>query len=166
VLYLSRAYVTNNNDTITFQKHYGTKSGQKQIVDDYYVYNPQLKAWKKGYAVNSANKDRFFVSFKKKEVLQQEGVNDNQFSFKLYPNQVNRFVNVEYILDKPVELSMSVYNIQGQKVYGTKINGSTTGKFKTRLKLENADGSSLKRGIYLLKLSTPTQIAVERLIVE
>ena len=155
-----RAYVNpGGNDTITFQKYYGTKSSRKYQINEYYVYNNRNKLWKKGVAVNSRDKDRFFVSFKKKKQINPENTSGN-IDFILYPNPAQNSVAIEYNLEDKGNVTLTLYDVAGRVVLQQTVQqqaGTHQQQLNTR-KLQN--------GLYLLRLSTPWQTGVKRLIIK
>jgi len=153
-----RAYVENNNDTIIFQKYYGTKSTNKHIVDDYYVYNRHLKEWYKGMAVNNKGKDRFFVSFKQKKTVSPLD-NDSDFALKVYPNPAQNRLTVEYITSGKASTTLEIFNITGKIIINLQTR-LTAGMHQNIINTQ-----TLKNGIYLLRLSTGNRTAVERFVI-
>ncbi len=153
-----RAYVENNNDTITFQKYYGNKSTNKHIVDNYYVYNRHLRNWYKGVVVNRKSEDRFFVSFKQKKTVSPVN-NDNDFTLKVYPNPAQNRLTVEYTTSIDANTILEVFDVTGKKVVNLQ-NRLTAGMHQNVINTQH-----FKNGIYLLRVSTGNQSAVKRFVV-
>jgi hypothetical protein len=153
-----RAYVENDNDTITFQKYYGTKSTGKHIVNNYYIYTPRLKGWKKGPAVNNKNIDRFFVSFKKKKTIKYGAAYNSNPILSIYPNPARNNLTIGYVTGNE-NIYFEVFDVTGKKVL--KLNEHHhQGLHSSIINTQN-----LKNGIYLLKLSTTKQTGVKRFVI-
>jgi hypothetical protein len=154
-----RAYVENDNDTITFQKYYGTKSTGKHIVNNYYIYTPRLKGWQKGPAVNNKNIDRFFVSFKKKKTIKPGAVHNSNPILSIYPNPARNNLTIGYATGNE-NIYFEVFDVTGKKVL--KLNEHHhQGLHSSIINTQN-----LKNGIYLLKLSTTKQTGVKRFVIK
>ncbi|RLD85934.1 MAG: hypothetical protein DRJ09_12300, partial [Bacteroidetes bacterium] len=154
-----RAYVENDNDTITFQKYYGTKSTGKHVVDDYYVYNRRYKTWHKGFAINNKSKDRFFVSFKKKKTIKPDATNSVNPILRVYPNPAQNSLTIEYLTENE-NMYFEIFDIIGKKVF------KLSEHRQAGLHRSVINTRSLKNGIYLLKLSTVKQTSVKRFVIK
>jgi hypothetical protein len=78
------------------------------------------------------------------------GIDENNLSGKIsvYPNPISDIMNVEYTVDEPGKVSLSIFNTFGQLI-ATPFNGvQTTGKHKIAY-----DASTLPKGIYMLRYS-------------
>jgi hypothetical protein len=74
------------------------------------------------------------------DVFNNVGVNvvKNEISIKIYPNPTNDYIHFDNITDKD---NVVIYNIEGQKVFNGKVNGSL-----------NLNNLNIKHGLYLLKV--------------
>ncbi len=156
-----RAYVENDGDTITFQKYYGsTKSTDKRVVDEYFVYNPRVRGWQKGLAVNRKGKDRFFVSFKKKKTILPGETGEHNPVLRLFPNPARNSLTVEYRTDG--NTMMEIYDITGKRL---SVRHEGQGQMKGMRQVLINTGK-LKNGIYLLRLTTGTRTGVKRFVIK
>ncbi len=81
-----------------------------------------------------------------------EGIEESETEFAIYPNPVN---NTLYINGGDAEFSYEMYNGMGQKVANGNANGNTQ---------INVEG--MAKGVYFLRLTTGTQVRIERIIVK
>ena len=77
------------------------------------------------------------------------------FQWRLFPNPANNSVNISVNNERPVDLTFSIVNLQGQAVLSGKLNGTI-----------NVDLSNLSKGLYFVQLQTKTGIQTKRLLVE
>ena len=80
------------------------------------------------------------------------GIEENETSFTIYPNPVN---NILYINGGNAEYSYMMYNSIGQVV----ANGSAQG-------VEQISVDGMTKGIYFLRLTSGTQVLVEKVVVK
>jgi hypothetical protein len=76
-----------------------------------------------------------------------------------YPNPFNPSTTINFSLDQAQPVQLDVYSIDGRKVAtlveGTRAQGSHTVRF---------DASALSSGIYLYRLTTPSQILTRQMV--
>ncbi len=104
---------------------------------------------------NAQRADGFYFDDLKINILNETlGVIDSETSlFSLYPNPVNNILNITTPLDS---YGVEVYNIQGQLIESRKNNqGSST-----------VDYSGYASGIYLMKLTSETNVQTFRIVKE
>jgi len=70
-----------------------------------------------------------------------------------YPNPFNPITNIEFYLDKPQEVELTIYSINGQL-----INRIVSSKLSSGFHRYRWDGSELPSGVYIYQLSTGTHI--------
>ena len=80
------------------------------------------------------------------------GIGENENTFSIYPNPVNNTLNISL---NGAEFSYSMYNSMGQQVANGIANGS-----------QQINVSGLEKGVYFLRLTTGTQVRVEKIVVE
>ena len=81
-----------------------------------------------------------------------DAVEDVEADFSIYPNPVNNTLNIN---GGNAEYSYEMYNGMGQRV----ANGTARGT-------EQINVSSMAKGVYFLRLTTGTQVRVEKVVVE
>ena len=79
-------------------------------------------------------------------------VEENETSFAIYPNPVN---NILYINGGNAEYSYTMYNGMGQVVANGKVQGT-----------EQISVDGMAKGVYFLRLTTGTQVIVEKVVVK
>ena len=81
-----------------------------------------------------------------------DAIDEIETEFAIYPNPVN---NTLYIVGGDAEYSYEMYNSMGQKM----VNGNATGNTQISV-------NDMMKGVYFLRLTTGTQVRVEKVVVE
>jgi len=158
-----RSYTTNNSsDSLTFEKYYGSKSTQRDRVENYYVRPSGKRFFEKRKIAANERADFFVVSFRKpkEELLQQKNM-----VLHLYPNPVNKKLTVEYVLDKKQRVVITVYNTEGKRVAEPLNECQTGGTHQLIWDLRGTNGRRLKAGLYLVKITAGDKISVGKLMI-
>jgi endonuclease I len=82
---------------------------------------------------------------------------------RAYPNPFVSYVNVEYSLKEASPLNIQIYNLKGQRIKSWQGN-ALAGKNSYVWDGRDESGQSTSAGIYLLKLSTPMQQQITKLL--
>jgi PKD repeat protein len=69
----------------------------------------------------------------------------------LYPNPAKDFVNLNFILDKPKQLSITLYNALGQKMYFENVS------YNSGIHHEEINLESLSKGVYIFRIFADEQ---------
>ena len=85
-------------------------------------------------------------------VKSELGVDENGTEFAIYPNPVN---NMLYINSNNAEFSYEMFNGMGQKV----ASGNATGNAQISV-------DDMTKGVYFLRLTSGTQVRMEKVVVE
>lgn len=90
-----------------------------------------------------------------------QGVNEiewDKFNFNIYPNPVKDYFNIEFSNSKGIneQISISVYNIQGQLLLQQTIKQAIT----------EIDVTMLAKGVYIVKVENSTSITFKKIIKE
>ena len=78
----------------------------------------------------------------------------------LYPNPASNFVNIDFDLDSYQQVSLSIFNLKGQKVISKEITNRTIGQNHIQINIKD-----LSKGIYLVKLQTDNNSKIKKLII-
>ena len=81
-----------------------------------------------------------------------DDINENEVEFAIYPNPVN---NTLFVNGGDAEYSYEMFNGMGQKVAEGKATGNT-----------QISVSSMAKGVYFLRLTSGTQVRIEKVVVE
>jgi hypothetical protein len=81
-----------------------------------------------------------------------------------YPNPFNSTVAIEYTTGQRVRVKLDVYTVLGQWVRNLSNGVEGVGRFLSVWDGKDAAGRTLASGIYLLKVSTPNNYAVKKLV--
>jgi len=74
--------------------------------------------------------------------------------FQNYPNPFNNSTVIEFIIQKPVEAKLEIFDFSSKLVFYSKQNYTTPGLYKIRWNAESSTGKKLPQGLYIFKLST------------
>jgi hypothetical protein len=79
----------------------------------------------------------------------------------IYPNPAKEYTKIDFVLDKPAEVSISAYTADGRMIYSSASNYLPKGKHT-----KGIDLTSFAQGIYMIMLHVDDQIYYGKLIVE
>ncbi len=161
-LVLLRSYAPENTgDSIVFEKYYGNKSTDKKIVKSYYVYNTKFKINEKRCIKTNENKDFYLISFKNDKHSGKKSL-DNKIVVNIFPNPVSKTLNLHYTIPKSTHFTVELYNGNGQllNVFVDKAL-RIKGIYNERWTLNN----NVKHGVYIIKISTDSQIVYKKIVV-
>ena len=79
---------------------------------------------------------------------------------KIYPNPAKGFVNVEYTLEEEKDVSILLYNLNGQLVKNCLNKIESNGKHSNKISVEN-----LVPGIYQLHFKTGSKLNIYQILV-
>ena len=88
----------------------------------------------------------------------QEQPNAN-LSYNFYPNPVESLLTVEYYLEKPSSVTISLYNLEGRLIKTVVKPISSSGVYS-----EQIDCSSLAKGTYIISIGTGYKVYSDKLI--
>ena len=69
-----------------------------------------------------------------------------------YPNPFNQSVNIEYSINKPQTLQLTIYDLNGRKIFNKNLNHSKNGRYKFIWQGKNDRGNNISTGLYFIKL--------------
>lgn len=163
-LVLIRGYIPeNSNDSLVFENYYGNKSTERHVVNTYFVYNKDSRVNEKRCIRAGEHADFYLVSFNGRRKENTIG-NSNLFPVKVFPNPAGNFINVKYNLRKGSEITISLYYIEGQITavfLANQYRGA--GVHTERWKLQKSNGEKMLKGIYVLKVSSESDIVFKKL---
>ena len=81
-----------------------------------------------------------------------------------YPNPFNHGTTIGFDLPTRGEMSLSVYNLVGQRVANLVSGWRQVGSYTVDWNTRDDDGRQLASGVYLYRLSTEEQTATRRLL--
>jgi hypothetical protein len=83
----------------------------------------------------------------------------------IIPNPFNNMTRITFSLDKPLNASLIVYNLQGQMIRVLDDQAFSAGKHELVWDRKDESGNEVSSGIYLLKLETERGVDLKKLIV-
>ena len=81
------------------------------------------------------------------------------FSYNFYPNPVESQLTIEYYLENPTTVTISLYAMDGKQ-----LKNITAGKKEKGLHTEYMDFSTLAKGTYVLTIKTNTNTLSDKII--
>ncbi len=113
-------------------------------------------------------KPRLFIWKKGNEPTEvEEHLSPNDLNYRLeanYPNPFNPSTTIGYTLKKNGEVTLSIYNILGQKIWTFKNLPNTVGQHQVRWNGQMTNGKQAPAGIYFYQLQTEKFTAVRKMI--
>lgn len=144
----------NKNDVFTKQYTYtvpaGVNPNRLRIVVLVQEYNTDIT---KRNILNSNIYDLGFVD----GIMEKELPGD---FLATYPNPANDFINVEFMLMQPCNVSFEVFNMIGEKVSSTETGFLSNGEHHKTI-----DVSGLPKGIYILKANFNGTVRAQKIVV-
>jgi Secretion system C-terminal sorting domain len=81
------------------------------------------------------------------------------------PNPINETTTVSFRLEEPVDVLLEVIDIHGRKIY-TLLDGMVSGDQSIPWNREKTNGDELPSGIYFVRLTTPKQYVVAKVVLQ
>lgn len=75
------------------------------------------------------------------------------FQLSNFPNPFNSKTNINFILDEPGHVYLSVYNITGQKIVDLLNGNFPAGKYFSYWDGKDDSGNKLASGVYIIRLN-------------
>ncbi|HDR05879.1 MAG TPA: DUF1565 domain-containing protein, partial [Candidatus Marinimicrobia bacterium] len=88
-------------------------------------------------------------------------------SFRLnpvYPNPFNATLTIPLEIGKSEMLTLSIYNITGQRVYEQDLSRLSSGRYEIHWSGKDEAGRNLSSGLYLIRLSSPALIQTQKAV--
>ncbi|MBC8414870.1 MAG: T9SS type A sorting domain-containing protein [Candidatus Cloacimonetes bacterium] len=145
------AYIIGNQGSnLEFEFYYGGRSENK-IIREYNVYDPETSQTEKGSIKVEKGRDSYYVSFKNEPESTPVPV---KLEVSNYPNPFNPVTNIAYSLPEDSQISISIYNIKGQKVKTLVTGTQPAGSYNVSWEGKDESGKDVTSGIYFYKLKT------------
>ncbi|MCK4653658.1 MAG: T9SS type A sorting domain-containing protein [Candidatus Cloacimonetes bacterium] len=145
------AYILESQGgSLEFEFYYGGRAENK-VIREYYVYDPETSRTEKGSIQVENNKDCYYVSFKDEPASKPEPV---KLEASNYPNPFNPITTISYSLPDESEVSLTIYNIKGQKVKELIKGTQPAGSYNVSWDGKDENGKDITSGIYFYKLRT------------
>jgi hypothetical protein len=84
--------------------------------------------------------------------------------YQNYPNPFNPSTNINYSLNKPAEVSLSIFDIAGRELATFTQGFQTAGQYQIVWNGKNSQGSLVSTGVYFCRLQTPTQSQTVKMV--
>ena len=81
------------------------------------------------------------------------------------PNPVDNFTEIEFIIEEPMQLSITVYNLIGEPVKTIASGTYTKGTHRVAWNADDQHGNLVPNGIYFYRLESRKGVAIRQLIV-
>jgi len=95
---------------------------------------------------------------------ESNGVNASNFKLEQnYPNPFNPTTNISYTLEQPGKVTLTIYNILGEKVK-TLVSGYSPAQNTVQWNATNQAGEKVASGIYLYKLNSANKSEMKKML--
>lgn len=160
-----RAYIASGQeDSVTFNYHYYTKSNANKRISSYTVLNEEKEVFEKRMIKTTEGNERAFVSFKiKNDSVLPKDKSDN--SILVWPNPTHDNLNYSFSTEINTSFKIMLYDIQGKKLAVLKKGISQKGLNSGNLKFNNKNQGLLKPGIYFVRIEIGNVINNKKLII-
>ena len=89
------------------------------------------------------------------------------YQFRLlqnYPNPFNPSTTIQFYLKKPEKVKLTIYNVNGQKVFEIKKNWLPAGEHSVTWFAEDIKGNQMPSGVYICKLESENETRSRRMV--
>jgi hypothetical protein len=157
-----QAFYAGNQNLYSYNWNFGDGIGTSQQVNPVYSYfsdGPFKVKLRVADANGCTNESDTIIDFIK---LSTGRINNNAFSFDVYPNPFRNNTTVNYTLEKAGEVELKVYDITGKEIT-TLVNATKqeVGSYKVNF---DASGVNAKSGIYFIRLSVDGVVVSKQII--
>jgi hypothetical protein len=155
------AYILESQgSSLEFEFYYGGRSENK-VIREYYVYDPETSRTEKGSILVENNRDCYYVSFKDEPASKPVHI---KLEASNYPNPFNPVTTISYSLPNESEISLTIYNIKGQKVKELIKGTQATGSYNVSWDGKDESGKDVTSGIYFYKLRTHINEIIRKML--
>ncbi len=164
-----RAYVLDENNPAEAELqfvYYFENSKNMFLVEDYNVIDPKTGITL-ATQIDLANpSDYYMISTNGKVTSFEDTLPVNKIRLNVYPNPMNsESLNIAYQARKDARLSVSVYNIKGQKVANVFNGISNTKKGELIWNGKDINGKSVANGIYFMRANSEGMSITEKFMI-
>ena len=155
------AYIIGNQgSSLEFEFYYGGRSENK-LIREYNIYDPETSQTEKGSIQVENNRDCYYVSFKDE---QESTLSPVRLEASNYPNPFNPVTTISYSLPEDSQISISIYNIKGQKVKTLVTGTQPAGSYNVTWNGKDESGKDVTSGIYFYKLRTQNNETTRKML--
>jgi parallel beta-helix repeat protein len=155
------AYIMEcQGSSLEFEFYYGGRAENK-IIREYNIYDPETTHTEKGAILIENNRDCYYVSFKKESESTPVPV---ILEATNYPNPFNPVTTIAYSLPEDSQISISIYNIKGQKVKTLVTGTQPAGEYNVSWNGKDESGKDVTSGIYFYKLKTQKNEIIRKML--
>jgi len=88
------------------------------------------------------------------------------FKVSVFPNPTNSEININYLLGKPSNVSVKIYNIESRLVYERLYTNVESGYHLVKWNLLSRRGVKCENGFYVVKVKTSNGVVTKRIILQ
>ncbi len=144
-------YMEGMSGELTFQEYNGNKSSTG-IIKKYKVKNKRTGTWEERKISAREGQDYYFVSLKDKK--KNDRLINNEIFLSCFPNPAHSECIVEYQMDTPQFIHISVHDIFGNIKDVIYEGSSDAGYHQINWPLTGKNGNKLTKGVYIIKLKS------------
>ncbi len=144
------AYILGSQGNLEFEFYYGGRSENK-LIREYNVYDPETSLTEKGTIKVEKGRYSYYVSFKNEP---ESTPAPSRLEASNHPNPFNPVTTIAYSLPEDSQISISIYNIKGQKVKTLVTGTQPAGDYNVSWDGKDESGKDVTSGIYFYKLKT------------
>lgn len=154
------AYILGNQGSLEFEFYYDGRA-QNKVIKEYYVYNPETSRTEKGFIKIENNRTSYYVSFKDEPESTPAPI---KLEASNYPNPFNPVTTIAYSLHEDSQISISIYNIKGQKVNTLVTGTQPAGDYNVSWDGKDEKGKPVSSGVYYYKLVTDNKTINKKML--
>lgn len=156
------AYINpGQEDSVSFEQHYSTKSTANVSIRSYMVLNEERGVFEKRSIKTTEGVERAFISFKRKT---EEVIGNTDASFSIWPNPAGSTINFSFFAEKEGYYRLRLFDVSGRLVSVIKENEHKIGIVIGAAALKG-NGNKLTAGIYFVQISSANYTETKKLVI-
>jgi len=163
-LVLVPGYTEGISGDVVFEEYYGSQKSQKPTIKEYFVSDINTGLIKKRTINSTERQEYYFISFK--DYNEQISSTQTEQSFIVYPNPVSNMLIINFSINAPAKVSISVCDTYGRQVATLLNEQKPIGTHAMQWNLTNSNNTKVPNGLYLIKLKINDLVTSKKVLVK
>ncbi|MAE09075.1 MAG: hypothetical protein CL661_09990 [Bacteroidetes bacterium] len=155
-------YTEGISGDVVFEEYYGSQKSANPEIDEYLVRNKNTGTWRKRTINTREKQDYYFISFKSGREKEE---NNNEQLFNIFPNPVNKTLNINYNVERTALVNIGVYDSYGRHITALFSSTQPEGLYGIQWNLAGNNGKKLPKGLYIIKLKIDNVVMSRKVVV-
>ncbi len=145
----------------------GETNGEYESTAILFLAEDPTQGWVNDAAPNSIGSQRYVYTYGQPTAIDDNGFANTPRQFRLeqnYPNPFNPTTTIEYSISKAQKVTLTVYNVLGQKVRTLVSEYQAAGTHRFVWNGQNESGLDVPSGMYFYRLQSAHQVVTKKMI--